>query len=295
MDADITTGTAAGPDTARFKERVRREWSDAATVAAWRKWQPKFAAMSGALTEALIAAARLAPGQRVLDLACGAGEPALTIAGLVGPAGHVTATDLSPGMVAATEAFARERGLANVTCRQADAEDLPFPDASFDAATSRLGVMFFPDAPRAQREIRRVLRPGGRVAFVAWGPPAAQGFFASTVGVCLKYAQVPPPEPGAPTPFTYARPGSLAAVMREAGFRQVEEEQHAVDYPWPGPPEEFLQHAREVAAPLRAILGALPPERRAEAEAEMLATLGRYADGGRLHFPAAIVVASGVR
>ena len=82
--------------------------------------------------------------------------------------------------------------------------------------------------------------------------------------------------------------------MREAGFRQVEEDQRAVDYPWPGPPEEFLQHAREVAAPLRAILGGLPPGRRAEAEAEMLATLGRYADGDRLHFPAAIVVASGV-
>ena len=75
----------------------------------------------------------------------------------------------------------------------------------------------------------------------------------------------------------------------------MEEERRAVDYPWPGPPEEFLQHAREVAAPLRAILAGLPPERRAQAEADVLATLARYADGGRLHFPAAIVVASGVR
>src|SRR5439155_5325472 len=120
--------------------------------------------------------AGLWPGLDVLDLASGTGEPALTLAPLVLPGGTVTATDLLPEILAVAEEQAAQQGRANLRCGVADAGDLPFADASFDRVTCRFGVMFFPDVPRALREVCRVLRPGGRAAFTAWGPAAEQTF-----------------------------------------------------------------------------------------------------------------------
>ena len=92
--------------------------------------------MNRDITAALLEAAQLAPGMRVLDLACGSGDPAITLAERVEPAGEVVATDLVPGMVALTTEHARRQGVANLVARQADAEALPFPDASFDVVTA---------------------------------------------------------------------------------------------------------------------------------------------------------------
>ena len=99
--------TSERADTARFKEQIRAEWTEEATVAAWRRWHPQLAIASRGATGAIVEAARIKPGMRVLDLASGTGEPALTLARAVGPAGHVTATDLGPGMLKAAEENAK--------------------------------------------------------------------------------------------------------------------------------------------------------------------------------------------
>ena len=167
-------------DSDPLKDAQQQAWSDPSSVAAWRKWFPKFVIHTRAATDALIDAARLQPGMQVLDLASGSGDPALTLAQMVGPSGHVTATDLVPEMLAVAAEQAHQQGLTNLTFRQADAESLPFPDGAFDLVTCRFGIIYCPNPGKALREICRVLRPGGRAALVAWGPPD-QPFFSTTV------------------------------------------------------------------------------------------------------------------
>src|SRR3977135_550579 len=172
---------SVSPDPAKiqmFRARLKEEWTGERTVAAWRKWHAQIAAFTRGPPEAILESAHLRPGMRVLDLACGVGDPALSIAAEVAPSGRVTATDLGPGMMSLAEELARRKGLANIDFREANAESLPFPDASFDVLTCRFGIMFFPDLSKALREGLRVIKPGGRAAFVAWGKKE-QPFFTT--------------------------------------------------------------------------------------------------------------------
>src|SRR5919202_5906594 len=184
------------------------EWADPEVAAAWRRWHSKHAQQTRPLTDLLVQAAQIRPGLHVLDLASGAGEPALGLAQAVGPEGQVTATDLSEAMLSIIRDAAREQGLTNLRYRQADAAALPFPDQSFDAVTCRLGIMHIPNAARALREALRVLREGGRAAFLVWGPPSEQGMFLHHQ-ILARHVQIPVPAPGEPHPLRFAQPGTL--------------------------------------------------------------------------------------
>jgi ubiquinone/menaquinone biosynthesis C-methylase UbiE len=276
----------------RLKEQARQEWTRRA--AGFRKWKSQEEIQGRAATQMLLRAARVKPGIRVLDLASGAGDPALTLAEVVGPSGHVTATDLVTEMLAVVEEFARERGLANMSLRQADAEALPFPDEAFDAVTCRLGVMFFSNAQRALGETRRVLKPGGRAAFVAWGPLEQALQDRIPREILRKYVQAPPPDPGAPDARKFARAGTLSIALREAGFKAVQEESPTIPYPWPGPPEQYWERERDAGA-TRRLVERLAPEQRSQVEAEVIEAIRQYYDGQQVNFTACIVVASGVR
>jgi ubiquinone/menaquinone biosynthesis C-methylase UbiE len=278
--------------TDQWKEQARDEW--AAGAAAWRKWHAPFAAMSRAATDAIVRAVQATPGMQILDVASGTGEPALALAAAVAPTGAVVASDLVPEMLADIEGIARRQGLTNLACRQAEAEELPFDDHTFDGVTCRFGAMNFVDAPRGLGEMRRVLKPGGRAAFVAWGPRDQNPFFHATMAPVLKRVQLPPPEPGAPNTFKFARPGSLSEALRAAGFRQVEEESRAIRWVWPGPVEEFWAASREYGPSFRQLVRHLPADEVDAAVAEILANLRRYGDGRQVDFPAVIVVATGL-
>ena len=280
--------------TERFREKLREEWTSDQTVAAWRKWQTSLSAFSAGATRANLEAAELRAGMRVLDLASGVGEPALSIAQAVGAAGRVTATDLGPGMIALAEQVAHARGLRNMEFRVADVEALDFPDESFDVVTCRFGVMFFPDQPKAFRECRRVLKRGGRVAFVVWGT-TRQPFLSTTVEILLKYVSVPPPDPDAPHAFMFGERGLLESRLRAAGFADAREEVRTISGRWPGTLEEYWQQFTEVAAPFRPLIASLTPEARAKAEAEIFAALRRFEGTGGLTLPLEIVVGTGVR
>ncbi len=282
------------PNTERYKEEVRRDWTDGA--AGWRKWNAQFAFMTRAATEAIVQAAQVEPGMQVLDLASGAGEPALTLAEAVAPNGHVMATDLVPEMLALGEEVAQERRLRNISFKQADAEAIPFADKSFDVVTCRLGVMFFPDPAMALRETRRVLKPGGRAAFVAWGPIDQNASFMSTLGVILKYVQLPPPDPEAPSPFRFAKPGSLSAVLSQNGFVEIQEESRTIPMPFPGSVDESWESIKDMAAgPFRRLVEGLDPKLRDTVVNEIKANIGRYYDGNQVNLSGGIVLASGRR
>lgn len=282
------------PNTERYKEEVRRDWTDGA--AGWRKWNPQFAAMTRAATEAIVQAAHVKPGMQVLDLASGAGEPALTLAEAVAPNGHVIATDLVPEMLAIAEENARERHLRNISFKQADAETIPFADKTFDAVTCRLGVMFFPDPAKALREIHRVLKPGGRATFVAWGPLEQNTSFMSTLGVIMKHVRLPPPDPEAPSPFRFAKPGSLSSVMSLSGFGDIQEDSRTIPMPFPGSVDESWESIKDMAAgPFRRLIEGLDPQLRDTVVNEIKANIGRYYDGNQVNLSAGIVLASGQR
>ena len=215
------------------------DWGNQYRLVASEKWKAKSAAMGQPVTDALVEYAQPAPGMRGLDLASGTGEPAISLASRVGEHGHVTALDLSPGLLEIAAQRAQARGLKNFTTQQADAHRLPFPEDSFDLATSRFGVMFFRDPVLALGELRRVLRPGARACFLAWGS-FEQPYWQSMMGVVHRHVGGPVLPPDGPDPFRYAEPGSLSAVLRGAGFDAVEEETRTLPWTWPGPVEEVV-------------------------------------------------------
>lgn len=287
----------SAPDPAkieRFREKLRQEWTDEQTVAAWRNWHAQLSAFTRGATDAVLEAAQLRPGMNVLDLASGVGDPALSIAANVGPDGHVTATDLGLGMIAYAEELAKSKGLRNVRFCVADVEALPFPDRSFDVVSSRFGVMFFPQQVKSFRECGRVLKTGGRVAFVVWGK-REQPFLTATIGVLMKYVEAPVPDPDAPHAFMFGERGLLESRLRAAGFTEVREEVRTVTGRWGGSPEDYWRQFTEVAAPFRSLIARLTPETRAKAEAEIFAGLRRLSDGRVVTMPLEIVIGTGTQ
>jgi SAM-dependent methyltransferase len=130
---------------------------------------------------------------------------------------------------------AHRDGLTNIDTQVADAHDLPFADESFDRVTSRLAAMYFADCRRAFQEALRVLRRGGRATYLVWGS-FEQPMFKDIVGVLFEYVAPPEDEPGAPSPFRFSEPGTLARAMAEAGFEHVREESVRVPTTFPGGP-----------------------------------------------------------
>jgi SAM-dependent methyltransferase len=268
------------------------EWGTQYRLVASEKWKAKSAAMGRAVTEALVEYAAPRPGMRVLDLASGTGEPAISLAMRVGAQGQVTAVDLSADLLEVAKERARERGLQNFITQQADAHAIPFADSSFDLATSRFGVMFFRDIGVALRELRRVLRTQARACLLAWGP-FEQPYWRSTMGVVHKRVGGPLLPPGGPNPFRFAAPGTLSEVLRGAGFSDVQEETKTVPWTWPGAPQEVWEQMQAVAVPFRPMLDRVPSNMWPQIHTEVQAAIEQYIVGENIEFGASVVLASG--
>ena len=183
---------------------------------------PQMREQTAAVTNALVEAAQPQAGMLVLDLASGNGEPALSLARRVAPNSHVTATDVSEGMLSALRANAAVDQVTNIETKVCDAHKLPFADGSLDLVTSRFGVMFFADTRAALREIKRVLKPAGRVALLVWGPPGP-GALTRRRGTAIHAATRRQPDPDGPGPMRFAESRKLATLFEEVGFTNVEE------------------------------------------------------------------------
>ncbi len=268
------------------------DWGSSYRLVAADKWKAKSAAMGKAVTQALVEYAQPTPGMRVLDLASGTGEPAISLAARVGAQGRVTALDLSAELLEIAKGRARERGLENLVTQQADAHSLPFADDGFDLATCRFGVMFFRNTGLALRELRRVLRAGARACFLAWGP-FEQPYWQTTMGVVHGHVGGPLLQSNGPNPFRFAQPGSLSDVLQCAGFREVQEQIKTVPWTWPGTPQEVWEQARAVSVPFRPMLDRVPPGLWPQIHEEVHAAIGKYFDGENISFGASVVLASG--
>ena len=270
------------------------QWGASYRLVAAEKWKAQSAAMGRAATNALVEYSRPQPGMSALDLAAGTGEPGITLAHRVGSSGHVTAVDLSQDLLNIAASRAREHGLTNFSIQQADVQALPFPDNSFDLAACRFGVMFFADPGKALRETLRVLKPGARVCFLAWGPFENQPYFSPLV-IVMKHVGGPLIPAGGQDPFRFAKPGSLSAQLRNFGFDPVSEETTSLPWAWPGPVEEVWEYQRSVSAPFRALLDRVPPDKWDAINAEVHDSLRRYVHENKVNFGAQLVFASGTK
>ena len=269
-------------DAAKYKNAQREQWNK--DGAAWRRWTPTLERWYGVATRQMLDLARIQPGQRILDVAAGAGEPAVSAAERVGPGGYVLATDISEGVVELARQVAAERGLQQIETRAMDGEKLDLPDASFDAVLCRLGLMYMPHPVTALREWRRVLRPGGRVAVAVFSTPDRNSWGALPASVIRQRAQLPPPVPGQPGPFSLGAPGLLEDLFRQAGF--ADPEVLAVPVPHKSASAaEYVGVTREAFGAFNAMMANLPPEERDSVWNEVEVSMRRFESPGGFEAP----------
>ncbi len=273
---------------------TKTDWGSSYRLIAAEKWKAKSAAMGHAVTKALVEFADPKPGMRALDVASGTGEPAISIAKQVGSEGHVTALDLSADLLAIARKRAEQKELRNIIFQKGDAHALPFPEQSFDLATSRFGLMFFADPDLALRELHRVLRPGARACFACWGP-FEQPYWQSTMGTVLKHVGGPALAPGGQNPFCFADPTRLAAALRKAGFGRIESFLSSLPWPWLGTADEVWEYVQAVSSPFRQLLERVPESKWPQINAEVYEAIGKYAKEDRIEFGAEVVLASGTK
>jgi ubiquinone/menaquinone biosynthesis C-methylase UbiE len=273
----------------RWAEENRTAWTDEHLVGFFTTWSHEWAGLVQHTTAPLVEQLQIAPGHRVLDLASGPGEPAITIARLVGPAGHVTATDISAGMLKSAAANAHAVGVTNLVTTVAPADDLPFLDGSFDRVTCRFGVMYFPDVHRALVEARRVLVADGRAGFTLW-PPDAEHPYADHLALFERYFPSPDAEPEAPSSSRFSDGVSLGEELRAAGFEDIVIRTYQVLYPFPGNVEHFTRYAVDQFQPA---IDALSEEQGKAFLTDLRELNARIVDDGRIEPTGPVIVVSG--
>ncbi|HWA36371.1 MAG TPA: class I SAM-dependent methyltransferase [Burkholderiales bacterium] len=288
--------TVAAPvafDAAKFRQTTRAQWEAAAE--AWDRWGPLLSRWLGPATEAMLDMAGVRQGSRVLDVAAGAGEQTLAAARRVGARGYVLATDISPAILRYALQAAKREGLDHVETRELDGERHDTLDeGAFDAAISRVGLIYFPDQQRALAGIRRALRPGGRFAAVTYSTPDRNAFFSVPVGIIRRRAKLPPPLPGQPGPFSLGGEGVLAKALEQAGFRDVEVRR--VDSPVRLPTAaECVRFERESFGALHQMMAAMSEAERADTWQEIGEALAKFETKDGFTGPCEMLVGAGTK
>jgi enediyne biosynthesis protein CalE5 len=266
-------------------ERVRREqrefWNNAAPG-----WKQMFVGLDRAaqhVSDRLVELAHIKAGDRVLDIATGSGEPALTAARKVGPTGHVIATDMSPAMLALARERATALGITNVKFVETGAEAIAVDERDFNAAVCRWGLMFVPHLEAAARRIAELLVPGASFATAVWSGGAKVPMINVGEEAVRSIAKLPPPPADAPHPCRLADTTPLERALASAGFKDIRREPIIVSFDWPSA-EEFTTQRRAMSAVFRALLDRVPAETKDRILAAVTDEARRYANAsGAVH------------
>ena len=278
-------------DAGEFRAGQRRDWGTAAK--GWHDWQELIYSATAPVSERLVEMAGIRPGDRVLDVAAGAGEPALTAARAAGPDGQVVATDISPEMLGYGRDRAAAAGIDTIEFVESDASSLDFPPESFDAALSRWGIIFEPHAEAAAARIRGFLKPGARIAISSWGPPDRAPMLGLPMRTVLTHLDLSPPPPGTPGPLSRPTPEAISSLLDGGGFADVEVDQLELVFEWDSP-EEFARFTREIVPPITALMANQPPEVQEGTWAAVVEAAKPYADtDGRLRLTNLVLLAAG--
>jgi SAM-dependent methyltransferase len=289
VEADSLNGSIAHP--MQQNSELISQWSESARY--WEKHRKIIREMFAPVTQALTQDAEITGGCAVLDVATGPGEPALSVADLIGPEGRVVGTDAAPEMVEAARREGLRLGLPNISFEVAFADSLPFSANAFDAVVSRFGVMFFPSPVDCVREWMRVLKPGGRVAMAVWHFAERNPFHYSVSQVVERYFDSPPPAPDSPDAFRFANPGKLQEVLSEAGVAATSERLLRFAIQASISVENFWTLRSEMSEKLRTKLAMLSKQQITELKAEVIKALSAYSSDRGISFPAEVLIVSG--
>jgi len=245
------------------------------------------------VSERMLDRCRVGPGNRALDIACGAGDPALLAAERVGPTGSVLAIDFAEEMVAVARKEAERTGRANVDFRVADGETLDVPAGAFDAVTLRFGLMFMPEPLACLRGAWRALRPGGRIAVACWAPQERNPWWTLAGNIVRRHTGLPPPVPGEPGAFRFADPEVLRPTLEAAGFGGVEIDDVEIAFGPYADPEAWWQTMLDLRGAAVVLLETLPAATRAAATREILDAAAAQMKPGGIVLGGAAWVASG--
>ena len=249
-------------DANQFKICQRDSWDNVAV--GWNKWWKTFEKGAQKVSNKLVELAEIKPGQRVLDIATGIGEPAITAARTVGDKGHVIATDISTQMLAIGRERAIAQGLQNmIEFREGDAESVDLPNSSFEAVLSRWGLMFLPNLRMALDNIQKSLINGGRLAAAVWGEPDKVPFINLPMTFVREQLQLPPPPPGIPGPFSLADVDAFKNSLLESGFGDIHHENIDATFEYDSA-EDYVRFIQDIAAPVNMMLANETEKRREE-------------------------------
>ena len=255
---------------------------DAAHAAAWNKWFHIIEGGAQRLSDRMVELAEIAPGQNVLDVATGLGEPAVTAAARVAPGGRVVAIDTSAEMLGFAKARAQKLGLGQIDFRIMDAQALDLPEAEFDAVLCRWGLMFMTELEGVLAGLRRALAPGGRLVAAIWGPPEDVPVISLSTRLVHASLGLSPPEEGAKTPFALSDVAAFLRRLEAAGFDQVRGEWVTVTYGFESA-EAFTEFRRDRSGSLNARIAHLPADQQESAwQAVCEAARARAAPDGTL-------------
>lgn len=289
-----TESIAEQPDAQRdLRTHLRGMW--AGVAGAWAEHAAFIDERSTALTTRMLELTAPQPGDRVLELACGPGGLGLQATPRVVPGGEVVLSDVAEEMTAIAAARAAALGLDHVRTRELDIEAIDEPDAGYDVVLCREGLMFATDPARAAGEIRRVLRPAGRVAIAVWGPRERNPWLGCVLDTVGEQLGVPMPPPGIPGPFALSDPVALGALLTGAGLADVVVDElpvplHTVSF------EDWWARTSALAGPLAKILGNLAPEAVQGIRARLQEAVVPYENAaGGLDFPGVTLLASARR
>ena len=265
-----------------------------AVAPAWAEHADYADARGAAVAERMLELTAPAPGERVLELACGPGGLGLAAAARVTPGGEVVLSDVAAGMTEIAAARAKALGVRNVSTRVLDVESIDEPGDAYDVVLCREGLMFATDPGRAAREIRRVLRPGGRVAIAVWGPRERNPWLGIVFDAVAAQLGRPVPPPGVPGPFSLSDAGGLATLLEDAGLRDVtvgelEVPLRAASF------EEWWERTSALAGPLSRILAGLPAPAAHELRERVRAAVAGYTTEAGLKFPGVSLIATARR
>ena len=269
-----------------FKAQQRQMWDNAA--AGWQNWWETIERGAQKVSDKIVELAEIKPGDKVLDIATGIGEPAVTAAKRVKPNGKVIATDISPQMLAIARTRAKSFGLDDIMeFREADGEKLDLPDSStarkFDAILSRWGLMFFPNLPTALVRLKEMLVTSGRLSAAVWSAPSKVPLLDLAFATVRKQINAPAPPPETPGPFALADVEALKRSFSQAGFKDIRIETLQTTFSFDSP-ESFTRMHQQVTAPITAMLANHTEEVKNRAWNSITEAVWQYADShGRVN------------
>jgi SAM-dependent methyltransferase len=248
------------------------------TAAGWRKYDADEVRLTRPVSERMLDLGKLKPGMRVLDVACGRGEPAILAARRVGADGFVLGLELAEGILEMARERARREGVTNIEFRCADAEELTV-DSPFEIATLRWGLMYMRDPQRALENIRRALEPGSLLVLASWVEPARVPYADLPLRTLARFRDVPPIEADAPGTHRHADPVALEALLERAGFVAQRHEEMEIPVMEGADGRAFVRRIYDMKGPLAALVAEMPEEKQRAWEDAFAEEVERYRVG----------------